>query len=132
MVGFAGETEEEFSKSLAFVKEIGFAKTHVFAYSRRRGTVAYGLPAQITRAEKAERSRRMIEETECIRRKFMLSQIGRTVNVLFESKTHDGCFGGYTENYLPVRAECGSEICGEIHKVKILSFEDDFCKGEIL
>ena len=78
MVGFAGETEEEFSKSLAFVKEIGFAKTHVFAYSRRRGTVAYGLPGQITRAEKAERSRRMIEtalscEEEFLHRKLFES-----------------------------------------------------------
>ena len=132
MVGFPMETEEDFRESLEFVKSVGFEKVHVFPYSLRPGTKAAEFSPQVEKSVKEERSRRMIEETECIRRKFMLSQIGKTVNVLFESKTHDGCFGGYTENYLPVRAECGSEICGEIHKVKILSFEDDFCKGEIL
>ena len=63
MVGFAGETEEEFNKSLDFAKEIGFAKAHIFAYSRRAGTVAYSLGGQVTNAEKSRRSGLMIAAT---------------------------------------------------------------------
>ncbi len=107
MVGFAGETEEEFSKSLAFVKEIGFAKTHVFAYSRRRGTVAYGLPGQITRAEKAERSRRMIETALSCEEEF------------------------YTANYSRVRVKSDESLGGKILPVKITASEKEYCIGQI-
>lgn len=130
MVGFAGETEEEFSKSLAFVKEIGFAKTHVFAYSRRRGTVAYGLPAQITRAEKAERSRRMIETALACEEEFLKGLIGKTEYVLFET-AESGFAEGYTPNYSRVRVKSDEPHTGEILPVKIISAEKECCIGEI-
>ncbi len=129
MVGFAGETEEEFSKSLAFAKEIGFAKTHVFAYSRRRGTVAYGLPAQITRAEKAERSRRMIE-TALACEEFLKGLVGKTEYVLFET-AEKGFAEGYTPNYSRVRVKSDEPHTGEILPVKIISAEKECCIGEI-
>lgn len=130
MVGFAGETEEEFSKSLAFVKEIGFAKTHVFAYSRRRGTVAYGLPAQITRAEKAERSRRMIETALACEEEFLKGLVGKTEYVLFET-AEKGFAEGYTPNYSRVRVKSDEPHTGEILPVKIISAERECCIGEI-
>ncbi len=130
MVGFAGETEEEFSKSLAFVKEIGFAKTHVFAYSRRRGTVAYGLPAQITRAEKAERSRRMIETALACEEEFLKGIVGKTEYVLFET-AEKGFAEGYTPNYSRVRVKSDEPHTGEILPVKIISAEKECCIGEI-
>lgn len=130
MVGFAGETEEEFSKSLAFVKEIGFAKTHVFAYSRRRGTVAYGLPAQITRAEKAERSRRMIETALACEEEFLNGLAGKTEYVLFET-AEKGFAEGYTPNYSRVRVKSDEPHTGEILPVKIISAEKECCIGEI-
>lgn len=130
MVGFAGETEEEFSKSLAFVKEIGFAKTHVFAYSRRRGTVAYGLPAQITRAEKAERSRRMIETALACEEKFLKGLVGKTGYVLFET-AEKGFAEGYTPNYSRVRVKSDEPHTGEILPVKIILAEKECCIGEI-
>lgn len=130
MVGFAGETEEEFSKSLAFVKEIGFAKTHVFAYSRRRGTVAYGLPAQITRAEKAERSRRMIETALACEEEFLKGLVGKTEYVLFET-AEKGFAEGYTPNYSRVRVKSDEPHTGEILPVKIISAEKECCIGEI-
>lgn len=130
MVGFAGETEEEFSKSLAFVKEIGFAKTHVFAYSRRRGTVAYGLPAQITRAEKAERSRRMIETALTCEEEFLKGLVGKTEYVLFET-AEKGFAEGYTPNYSRVRVKSDEPHTGEILPVKIISAEKECCIGEI-
>lgn len=130
MVGFAGETEKEFSKSLAFVKEIGFAKTHVFAYSRRRGTVAYGLPAQITRAEKAERSRRMIETALACEEEFLKGLVGKTEYVLFET-AEKGFAEGYTPNYSRVRVKSDEPHTGEILPVKIVSAEKECCIGEI-
>ena len=130
MVGFAGETEEEFSKSLAFVKEIGFAKTHVFAYSRRRGTVAYGLPAQITRAEKAERSRRMIETALACEEEFLKGLVGKTEYVLFET-AEKGFAEGYTPNYSRVLVKSDEPHTGEILPVKIVSAEKECCIGEI-
>lgn len=130
MVGFAGETEEEFSKSLAFVKEIGFAKTHVFAYSRRRGTVAYGLPAQITRAEKAERSRRMIETALACEEEFLKGLVGKTEYVLFET-AEKGFAEGYTPNYSRVWVKSDEPHTGEILPVKIISAEKECCIGEI-
>lgn len=130
MVGFAGETEEEFSKSLAFVKEIGFAKTHVFAYSRRRGTVAYGLPAQITRAEKAERSRRMIETALACEEEFLKGLVGKTEYVLFET-AEKGFAEGYTPNYSRLRVKSDEPHTGEILPVKIISAEKECCIGEI-
>ena len=130
MVGFAGETDEEFSKSLAFVKEIGFAKTHVFAYSRRRGTVAYGLPAQITRAEKAERSRRMIETALACEEEFLKGLVGKTEYVLFET-AEKGFAEGYTPNYSRVRVKSDEPHTGEILPVKIISAEKECCIGEI-
>lgn len=130
MVGFAGETEEEFSKSLAFAKEIGFAKTHVFAYSRRRGTVAYGLPAQITRAEKAERSRRMIETALACEEEFLKGLVGKTEYVLFET-AEKGFAEGYTPNYSRVRVKSDEPHTGEILPVKIILAEKECCIGEI-
>ncbi len=129
MVGFAGETEEEFEESLGYLKNLCFAKSHVFAYSRRKGTVAYGLPNQITRAEKIRRSRLMLEAAACCEEKFLKSQIGKTVPVLFETGT-DELSKGYTPNYTPVHLLGRKIEAGTILNVKITDAYKDFCIGE--
>lgn len=126
MVGFAGETEEEFEKSLSFAKEIGFAKAHIFAYSRRKGTVAYNLPNQVTKAEKTKRSREMIEATLKTEKEFLSNYIGSTVEVLFETENE-----GYTKNYCRVRVE-NSGIPSDICKVAITDFNNDILLGKII
>ena len=131
MVGFAGETEEEFNKSRLFAEEIGFAKVHIFAYSRRQGTVAYGLPNQVSRKEKAERSRLMNETAAKTEERFLTSQIGKICNILFETP-EDGYAVGYTENYSRVRVKSDNSFCGEIKPVKIISAEGTYCIGEIV
>jgi len=131
MVGFAGETEEEFNKNRSFVEEIGFAKVHIFAYSRRQGTVAYGLPNQVSRREKAERSRLMSETAAKTEERFLEAQVGKICNVLFET-TEDGYAEGYTENYSRVRVESENSFCGNIIPVKIISAEGTYCMGEIV
>lgn len=126
MVGFAGETEQEFLESLAFAREIGFAKAHIFAYSRREGTVAFGLPNQVSNAQKSKRSKRMIEATLKTEEQFLDRFIGTTKKVLFETETE-----GYTDNYCRVKSEnFGS--CGEINTVKIVSREGDILIGQII
>ncbi|MBQ4120006.1 MAG: tRNA (N(6)-L-threonylcarbamoyladenosine(37)-C(2))-methylthiotransferase MtaB [Clostridia bacterium] len=126
MVGFAGESEQEFSESLAFAKEIGFAKAHIFAYSRREGTVAYGLPNQVSNAEKTDRSRRMIETTLKTEEAFLESQIGTAQAVLFENENE-----GYTKNYCRVKLQSGKVLVGEIAEVKIISRDKDTLIGVV-
>ena len=131
MVGFAGESQEEFNESLSFAREIGFAKAHIFAYSRRAGTVAYSLPNQVTRAEKARRSRLMSEATLKTEHKFLNSLVGKVFPVLFET-VQDGFLEGYTANYSRVRVRTDKPYTGEILNVKIISAENEYCVGEIV
>ncbi len=131
MVGFAGETEEEFAQSLAFAGEIGFAKTHVFAFSRRQGTVAYGLSNQVTKAQKSDRSRRMIALSAKSEAAFLKTQIGKTTPVLFES-ARDGFAEGYTANYTRVCVRSNHAHTGELLPVRLVAAENEYCIGELL
>lgn len=130
MVGFAGETEEEFSQSLAFAREIGFAKAHIFAYSRRSGTMAYNMPNQITRSEKSRRSREMINATLQSEYDFIDSYLNKTVEVLFEAD-ENGFAVGYTKNYLRVKVKGDSAHTGEILAVKITDRDGDCAVGNL-
>lgn len=128
MVGFPTESEEDFAENVRFAQKIGFEKVHVFPYSPREGTKAAKMP-QIEKSVKEKRSHIMIEKTEEIRREFLKSQIGKIVEVLFETRHSDGYFEGYTRNYTPVKVK-GELPCGEILKVKITAVDGDFCVGE--
>ncbi len=131
MVGFAGETEEEFAASLAFAKEIAFAKVHVFAYSRRPGTRAYDMGDQITNAVKESRSHAMIRATTETQRTFFDTQVGRTEQVLFERAVQPGVYEGYSMNYTPVLAASGTSLAGQIRTVRIESNAGTHCIGRI-
>ena len=131
MVGFAGETEQEFEESLNFAKEIKFAKSHIFAYSRRNGTIAYNLPNQVTKSEKSNRSRKMIEATLSTEKEFLNNQIGQTVSVLFET-SDNGYIEGYTKNYSRVKVKSDTSHSGEILDVNLTAVENDYCIGEIV
>ncbi len=129
MVGFAGETEEEFAASLAFVEEIAFAKVHVFAYSRRPGTRAYDAPDQVGSRVKEDRSRRMIAATKRSQLAFFEAQVGRVEEVLFEQPVDANVYEGYTANYTPVRVASARPLQGELLPVEIISAGEDFCVG---
>ena len=131
MVGFAGETEDEFRESLEFVKKVGFAKAHVFAYSRRKGTIAYNLPNQVTNAVKSERSKLMIAAANNGESEFLKKQKGGIFPVLFETE-QDGFAEGYTPNYSRVKVKFHDDLLGEIKNVKIISAENDYCLGELV
>lgn len=129
MVGFAGETEEEFEASRRFVEEIGFAKTHVFAYSIREGTRAAKFPGQLSKKEKEARSRRMMETAEACRRRFEEGLIGQTVEVLFETQKSPNEMVGYAKNYVPVLVRTSENLQNQIRRVTICSVEDECCVG---
>ena len=132
MVGFAGETEEDFKASMDFVRQPGFAKVHVFPYSRRKGTVADKAPNQVAPNIKEERAKRMGELVAKSKAEFLRTQTGKTEEVLIERLRH-GYLEGYTKNYTPVHIICDNDsLCGQIVNVKITKSEDEFCVGEII
>ncbi len=130
MVGFAGETDEDFVESVEFAKEIGFEKVHVFPYSIRQGTPAAKMPDQVEKSEKSRRASIMIEETEKIRADFLKNQIGKTLEILPE-EFHQGCVQGYTANYTPVKIFGVTKMPKGFIKTKITAVDGDMCIGEI-
>jgi len=128
MVGFPGETEEEFAASLAFLKEINFAQAHVFAYSRRPGTVADTLPGQVTNAVKGARSRQMLAAAKDSACRYAAEQVGHILPVLLETPQPDGTAVGHTATYLTVRAAT-DKPAGTIIPVRITGLEEDTLVG---
>lgn len=131
MVGFAGETEEDFEDSLSFVKEIGFEKVHVFPYSIRKGTRAEKFDGHLDAGIKDERCRIMIEETEKIRKTFLERQIGKVYSVIFETSDSEGYLTGHTANFIPVKVKAPDSLRSEIYEVVITEASDDFCIGKL-
>ena len=132
MVGFVGESEEDFNTSVSFTDAIGFAKTHVFPYSRRKGTVADKMDGHIDEHLKHERANIMIAHTLEQQRRFMQSQIGLTEPVLFETRSKGGMMEGYTKNYTKVRIKDDRNLSGEIYDVKLTEAYDDYCIGVLV
>lgn len=131
MVGFPGETEDDFNDSLNFTKEIGFARIHVFPYSRRKGTKAYDMDNQVAKSVKESRSKKMISIGNKCEAEFCISQIGHISPVLFEQQ-EKGEWEGYTPNYTRIKIKTNSDLSGKIADVKIISSEQDFCVGELV
>lgn len=131
MVGFAGENDEDFENSLDFVKEIGFAKMHVFSYSRRAGTAAYDAPNQLTNKVKEERSKKMLSASNEMQKSFFKAMIDKVEPVLFEREIEKNTYEGFTRNYVPVRVSSSCDIHGQILDVRITNFSDDYCIGSL-
>ncbi len=131
MVGFAGETSEDFEESLQFVKEITFEKVHVFPYSIRKGTKAEKLAGHIDKKTKEERCHIMIAAAEEIRATYLQSQVGKVYPVLFETTLTDGYRMGYTPNYTPVKVKSDNINSGDVYEVKIIGVDKDGCIGTL-
>lgn len=132
MVGFPGETEEEFAASAAFAQAVGFAKVHVFAYSPRPGTRAAAMADQIAAPVKEERSRRLIALTDQLRRQFWESQLGRVEEVLWETRQTNGYAVGYTRNYTPVLVPCEESMDNRILPAELLEIREEGCLGRLV
>ena len=132
MVGFAGETDEEFAKSMAFAEEMGFAKIHVFPYSIRKGTVAAGRSDQITPQIKTERAHEMEQLSVRLEQEFLKKQVGTRKTVLIEKKRSPEYSYGLTDSYFEVRIY-GEDITRHtLAEVDITAARDGYCVGRIV
>ena len=130
IVGFPGETEEEFQQSLEFMKKCAFADMHIFPYSRRPGTPADKMPNQLDRATKEQRSRRAISVGEEMNLAYRQAMEGTVQEVLFEEM--DGAFfTGHAPNYVKVYAP-GQQLHNVLRRVKITGLYKDGVQGQIL
>ncbi len=126
MVGFPGETEEQFANSLSFCDEIAFSSMHLFKYSPREGTPAATYPDQISNEEKEARSKRMQAVAEKNMLRYMERHLGQQVEVLVEEQTADGTWLGHTDNYLHVAIE------GPCQKNRMVQVQLDKIDGKLL
>ncbi len=105
MVGFPGETEDNFNESIEFVKSVGFAQAHVFPYSKREGTIAAKRSDQIPAKIKEERAKLMTQAVKDSEQRFLQSMIGKEFEVLFERERNEEYHQGHTPNYVLVKVE---------------------------
>ncbi len=132
MVGFPGESEEDFLDTVAFVREAGLLDAHVFAYSRREGTPAAGYRNQVPDSVKKERSARLIAECAAVRDRVLDEAVTskKTLSCIFES-LDAGCYTAHSDSYIEVRVACGRDIRGELLPVTPLYHKDGVVYGEL-
>ena len=128
IVGFPGETEEEFAASLDLVRRCGLARVHVFPYSRRQGTPAAAMPDQVPNAVKAARAHRAGEALGQLHTTWLAGWVGQRVDVLFEEEK-DGWWRGYGPQYMEVRVQ-GEDLHNRILPVTITGHDDDVLYGQ--
>ena len=131
IVGFPGETDEEFSKTYKFLEEIKFYKMHIFKYSPRKGTKAAVMPNQISGDIKEERSRKLIELSDKNEIEYNESYIGKNVEVLFEEEK-DGIFKGHTQNYIMVYCELNKNLENQVISVRCEKAEQEHILGNFI
>ena len=135
IVGFPGETDEEFNETYEFLKRNKLTKTHIFKFSPRTGTKAADMKDQIDGNKKEERSKNLIELNEKNERSFTESLIGREMGVLIEQevKGENGIYEGYTRNFVKVHVDgISKNDIGNIVKVKLLKSKGDYAEGKVI
>ena len=132
IVGFPGETEEDFATTLAFTEKCGFAKMHIFPYSKRKGTPAEKMPNQVDEAVKGERAARLAAVDEKLHQAMLKQMVGKTEEVLFEQPVDAVHMEGLCGPYLRVVVPGTSELANTIAQVKITGIVDDWLTGEIV
>lgn len=133
IVGFPGETEDEFNETYNFVKEIRFSRIHVFKYSPRKGTPASKFENQIDGVVKSSRSDMLIDLGNELTKEFNSEFIEKNVEVLFEeiNSKISNSYEGYTSNYIRTRAVSNENLIGKIKSVKIKDNFNEILIGNI-
>lgn len=131
IVGFPGETEEDFAATERFAASCGFAKMHIFPYSRRRGTPAAAMPGQVSEEVKQERAARLAALDRRLQHEELQRRAGTAVEVLFEQPVDEEHIEGLCGAYLRVVVKAPHSMCGEIARVKITGASGDFLLGEL-
>ena len=127
MVGFPGETDDEFEESYRFCEKMGFAHIHVFPYSKREGTRAIGISSDLNERVKKKRVQRMLMLSGSINDCFRSSFIGQTLPVLWEHED-EGTWSGFTSNYVRVFARSDEGLTNTLARVKLTKV----CNGGLM
>jgi len=120
IVGFPGETEEEFKETYDFINKVNFAELHVFPFSAREGTKAFDMPNQVKPEIKSQRVDKLIKLSEELNRNFISKFKGQELEVILEERnksTH--LLSGFTSNYIKLEADLPDEYIGKIYKIKV-------------
>ena len=131
IVGFPGETDEDFADSLRLAEQAGFCRMHIFKYSRRKGTPAAEMDGQVSDEEKNRRSRLMLDKAAETASRFYGRCQGAVRRTLLEEET-DGWLTGYTDNYIKVYVSGAKALLNQFCEVKLLHEYKDGMKGEIV
>jgi threonylcarbamoyladenosine tRNA methylthiotransferase MtaB len=124
IIGFPGETEEDFNDTFNFISGLSLSYLHVFTYSERPNTVASTLPGKVTHTEKERRSRILSELSSGKQDDFKRNNIGRITEVLFEKTRTDEYATGFSSNYIRVEYPWNSRLAGSIRKVELKAISE--------
>ncbi len=130
IVGFPGETDEEFETTYNFIKQVNYSQLHVFPYSPRKNTPAAKMKDQVNDTIKHQRVERLLELSKQLNHDFALKQINKNLKVLFEKRNGDYLIG-HASDYLMVKVKTDENLIGEIATVKIESY-DDMLEGSVV
>lgn len=129
IVGFPGESDEEFEETYNFIKEVNYSELHVFPYSPRKNTPAAKMKDQVNDQVKHDRANRLLQLSKELNRDFALKQVGKTLNVLFEKRDGDYLVG-HAGDYLKVKVRTDDNLIGEIANVRIDRY-DEILEGRV-
>ena len=132
IVGFPGETDEDFIDTYRFIEDLDLSYLHVFTYSERIGTKAIAMTEAVDDKTRKQRSQKLHKLSEEKKTHFYASQRGLLFNVLFESDQEDGMMFGFTENYIKVTTPFNAELINRIVRVQLLDNDGKCCKVELL
>ena len=130
IVGFPGETDEEFDETYNFIKKVNYSELHVFPYSPRKNTPAAKMPNQVNDQIKHDRSNRLLALSKELNRDFALKQIGKSLKVLFEKRDGEYLIG-HASDYLKVKVKTDRDMIGEIVDIKIDRY-DGMLEGSVV
>ncbi len=125
IVGFPGETDEEFMDTIDFLKDLDISYLHVFTYSERANTTAVKLGSPVAMAVRRERSKMLHILSDKKKRGFYEQNIGTERTVLFEHEEDEGVMYGFTENYVKVKYPYAADMANSFHKVKLTEIDRD-------
>lgn len=130
IVGFPGETDEEFEETYNFIKQVNYSELHVFPYSPRKNTPAAKMKDQVNNQIKHERANRLLQLSKELNHEFALKQIGKTLKVLFEKRDGEYLIG-HAGDYLKVKVKTADNLIGEIVTIKIDKY-DEILEGRVV
>ena len=131
IVGFPGETEEEFGQTLDFIRKCAFSAMHIFPYSRRPGTPAAKMPGQVSNAVKEERAHRAVQLARAMQRAYLESWVGETVPVLFEEE-REGLWRGHTTRYCEGAVSSRADLHNQVRALKVERVEGTALAGTLV